>query len=61
MSHTRCLVEVVDVGSQQLALRIYVWHEVLDTLPVREPVFGAWPEPSHPPPPLLPLPITLVS
>ena len=58
MSHTRGLVEVADVDSQQLALRIDVWHEALDTLPVQvqEPVFGAWPEPSFHPPPSSPPP-----
>ena len=55
MSHTRGLVEVADVGSYQLALRIDLWHEALNTLPVREPVFGAWPEPSFHPPPSSPL------
>ena len=54
MSHTRGLVEVADVGSLQLAFRSDVWHDALDSLPVREPAFGAWPEPSFHPPLLSP-------
>ena len=56
MSHTRGLVEVTEVGSSQLALRSDIWHDALYSLPVREPVFGAWPEASFHPPPSFPPP-----
>ena len=56
MSHTRGHEKVADVKSWRVALKVDVWNGVLDALPKREPVCGAWPEPRfHPPhPPLFP-------